>query len=46
MVICNDVQQRLATLVRSSLSRGCATEMPAASLEDIRQPSVGWASRT
>ena len=37
---------RRATLQRSLRSRGWLTVMPTWSLDDIRQPSAGWASRT
>jgi hypothetical protein len=45
IVISSTVQHFWATSTRSCVVRGWTMEMPALSLEAIRQPSVGWASR-
>jgi len=46
MVMPSDVQQVLATAVRSFAVVGCLILISLLSLEGLRQPLVGWASRT
>jgi hypothetical protein len=46
IVTCRALQHRRDTSSRSALAFGCRMLMPARSLDSMRQPSVGCASRT